>query len=95
MESHSEQQDRPIVEETGGQAVAEEETVHELFQAKDISPEEEEGLMKFLMKVQNACKQDSSVPDFVGSQVDTWMQELIAKQPLEQDKAEERDQQAE
>jgi hypothetical protein len=28
------------------------------------------------MKVQRACETDSSVPDFVGAQVDEWLKEL-------------------
>lgn len=35
--------------------------------------------MKFLAKVSNACKDDSSVPDFVGSQVAEWLKELEDK----------------
>jgi hypothetical protein len=35
--------------------------------------------MKFLMKVSSACKDDNSVPDFVGSQVTEWLKELEVK----------------
>lgn len=35
------------------------------------------------MKVQGACKTDSSVPDFVGSQVNEWLKELIVKKDEE------------
>ena len=31
------------------------------------------------MKVQKACNTDSSVPDFVGSQVSEWLKELDEK----------------
>ena len=36
-----------------------------LEQARDISPEEEEKLLSFLLKASKACDGDSSVPDFV------------------------------
>lgn len=31
------------------------------------------------MKASKACKDDSSVPDFVGLQVNEWLQELKSK----------------
>ena len=48
-------------------------------QAKELTAEEEENLAAFLQKVQKACADDKSVPDFVGLQVNQWMQELNDK----------------
>jgi len=50
---------------------------------KDLSPEQEQNLFTFLQKVQRACNDDSSVPDFVGSQVEDWLKELQEKGHLE------------
>ena len=43
---------------------------------KELSAQQESDLFSFLQKVQKACKNDSSVPDFVGSQVNDWLTEL-------------------
>ena len=48
-----------------------------------IMSEEEENLAAFLLKVQKACADDKSVPDFVGLQVNEWMQELNDKRATE------------
>ena len=42
--------------------------------------------MEFLKKVKNACANDSSVPDFVGSQVEEWLNEFKEKGFLEEPK---------
>ena len=55
-------------------------------QAKDLTPAEEENLLNFLNKLQKACKEDSSVPDVVGMQVNDWLKELVAKAPSEETK---------
>lgn len=55
---------------------------------KDLSTEQEQNLFTFLQKVQKACKEDSSVPDFVGSQVQDWLKELQEKGTLEPEKKE-------
>ena len=52
-----------------------------LAQAKDISPEEEQNLMNFLVKVSRACDNDPSVDGFIGEQVNEWIKELKDKQP--------------
>ncbi len=36
-------------------------------------------MFTFLQKVQKACEWDTSVPDFVGSQVNEWLKELQEK----------------
>ena len=41
-----------------------------------LDADESEKLAAFLTKVQTACKNDSSLPGFIGEQVNTWMQEL-------------------
>ena len=51
-----------------------------MAQAKDLSKEEEDNLLQFLLKVSKACKTDSSVPDFVGPQIEDWLKELNQKQ---------------
>jgi hypothetical protein len=33
-----------------------------------------------LLKLSKACKDDNSVPDFVGSQVNDWLNELKVKE---------------
>jgi len=53
---------------------------------KDISQEQEASLFTFLQKVKKACKEDDSVPDFVGSQVTEWLQELQEKGSLAPEK---------
>lgn len=45
----------------------------------NISQEQESNLLTFLQKVSRACDNDSSVPDFVGSQVNEWLKELQEK----------------
>jgi hypothetical protein len=50
---------------------------------KNLSGEQENDLMAFLKKVQRACENDSSVPDFVAPQVNEWLNELAQKGTLE------------
>lgn len=50
---------------------------------KELSAQQESDLFAFLQKVQKACKNDSSVPDFVGSQVHDWLTELQEKGQVE------------
>ena len=56
-----------------------------LQQAKDISADEEAKLGVFLNKISKACKDDKSVPDDVGAQVNSWLAELNEKGTLEPD----------
>ena len=50
------------------------------FVVPDLDPEEEARLAVFLGKVQKACADDKSVPQFVGLQVDDWLKEINDKQ---------------
>ena len=45
-----------------------------------MDAEEQANLAVFLQKIQKACKKDSEVPDFLGPQVDQWLQEIYAEQ---------------
>ena len=47
--------------------------------AGPLSPEQEQDLSAFLSKVMAACKTDSSVPEFVGLQVEEWLKEIEEK----------------
>jgi hypothetical protein len=47
-----------------------------LEQVKDLSAAEEANLLIFLQRIQNACKEDATVPDMVGLQVNDWLKEL-------------------
>lgn len=42
----------------------------------NISKEQETNLLTFLQKVSRACDNDSTVPEFVGTQVQEWLKEL-------------------
>ena len=43
-------------------------------QAGELTYDEQENLAAFLKKISKACENDKSVPDFVGQQVNVWMQ---------------------
>ena len=47
--------------------------------AGPLSVEQEKDLTAFLSKVMTACKSDSSVPEFVGLQVQEWLKEMEEK----------------
>lgn len=49
-----------------------------------MSAEQEHDLLSFLKKVSRACDEDSSVPNFVGPQVNEWLKELVEKGTLEE-----------
>ena len=51
-----------------------------LKQEENLSEEQEATLFAFLQKVQKACGDDSSLPDFIGLQVNDWIKELEVKQ---------------
>jgi hypothetical protein len=69
---------------TEHQEEEEEEEEFTIELVKDMSAEQENDLLSFLKKVQNSCKNDSSVPDFVAPQVNEWLKELIEKGKLEE-----------
>lgn len=50
----------------------------ELLELKQgvVSPDEEKELANFLKRIAVACKNDSSVPDVVGVQVQEWLKEM-------------------
>ena len=63
-------------------AEAEEEVVDTkwgLEPAPPLDAEGEKSLAEFLSKVQTACSNDKSVPDFVGLQVGEWLKEMDAE----------------
>ena len=69
-------------------ATVEEDNENDFIVEKDLSEAQEVDLLQFLAKVQKACGEDSSVPDFVGSQVSEWLKELQEKgtlAPLEEE----------
>jgi hypothetical protein len=47
--------------------------------AGPLSADQEKDLAEFLGKVMTACKSDSSVPEFVGLQVQEWLKEMEEK----------------
>ena len=77
MESSVDQKPKPEVQEE------EEEEEFTIELVKDISAEQESDLLSFLKKVQRACDDDKSVPDFVAPQVNEWLKELLEKGQLE------------
>ena len=56
-----------------------EETEWELKPSGPLSPEQEQNLKTFLSKLSVACKEDKSVPLFVGEQVNVWLKEMEEK----------------
>ncbi|CDW91757.1 UNKNOWN [Stylonychia lemnae] len=50
-----------------------------LRQEDNLTAEQEATLFAFLQKVQKACNTDDSLPDFIGAQVQDWLQELEQK----------------
>ena len=54
----------------------EEEPEWDFKPAGPLNPEQEKSLGEFLAKVSRACEGDKSVPTFVGTQVNEWLEEL-------------------